>query len=148
VTLMIDRMFDKGALQTLERVVQFTGARNRVLVDNVANMSTPTYKPRDLSVKGFQKTLGDALRVRRGSGTPMTGRLRLRDTGELSFGEGGLLSARGGATGEGILFHDQNNRDLERTMQHLAENAMAHNTAIELLRQSLSVMEMAIRERA
>ncbi len=144
---MIDRMFDKGSLQTLERVTQFTDARGRILSDNIANMSTPRFKPRDLNVNEFQKTLGTAISRRRKSHTPMTGRLRLRDTRELEFGRGRLSRVRPSESKEGILFHDQNNRDLERTMQHLAENVMAHNTAIQLMRQEISVMQSAIRER-
>jgi flagellar basal body rod protein FlgB len=50
-------------------------------------------------------------------------------------------------TNEGILFHDENNRDLERTMQHLAENTLAHNTAIELIRNQFQMLQVAIRER-
>ena len=45
------------------------------------------------------------------------------------------------------MFHDQNNRDLERTMQHLAENTLMHSTEIEVMRNEFSIMLTAIRER-
>ena len=144
---MIDRMFNKGSLQTLVRVTQFTGARGRILSDNIANLSTPRFKARDLSVKDFQKTLRMAIGDRRRTHTPMSGRLNLRDTSELSFGESRMNKVSPSEINDGVLFHDENNRDLERTMQHLAENAMAHNTAIQLMRQEFSVMQSAIRER-
>jgi len=44
------------------------------------------------------------------------------------------MKMRAGKAGENVLFHDENNRDLERTMQHLAENTMAHNVTIEMIR--------------
>ena len=50
-------------------------------------------------------------------------------------------------TNENILFHDQNNRDLERTMQKLAENTLSHNMGIELLKNQFDLLKTAIRER-
>ena len=54
---MITRLTDSGAMPTLERLLQFTSARHQVLADNIANLSTPYYKPRDLSVESFQAAL-------------------------------------------------------------------------------------------
>ncbi len=48
---------------------------------------------------------------------------------------------------ENIMFHDRNNRDLERTMQDLAENTLTHNAGIELLRNQFEMLKTAIRER-
>jgi flagellar basal body rod protein FlgB len=49
---------------------------------------------------------------------------------------------------EGILYHDGNNRDLERLNQHIAENVLAHNTGIQLIRSEMAVLRSAIREQA
>lgn len=143
---MIHGLFDDGAMPTLERVVQFTHQRHRVLSDNVANLSTPYFKPRDLSPRSFQAAMRDAIDRRRSSTNPLSGPLRLDDTDELRFDADGLKT-RPRPSHQGILFHDQNNRDLERTMQSLAENTLAHNTAVEVLRNEYSIMLTAIRER-
>jgi len=45
------------------------------------------------------------------------------------------------------MFHDQNDRDLERTMQDLAENVMVYRQANELLRSRFQMLQMVIRER-
>ena len=45
------------------------------------------------------------------------------------------------------MFHDRNNRDLERIMQNLAENTLTHNAAIEMLRHEFELLRTAIRER-
>ena len=46
-----------------------------------------------------------------------------------------------------MLFHDRNNRDLDRLMQDLAENQMAHGFAITMLRRQFESLRSAIAER-
>ncbi len=144
---MISRMFDNGSLPALQRMAQFTAERHKFIVHNIANLSTPGYRPVDLSPESFQKSLGEAIDKRRkaSGGTP-TGRLKLADTPQVRFTASGIQS-RPGELNENILFQDGNNRDLERTMQKLAENAMAHQGAVEMLRNRLDLLETAIRER-
>ena len=141
---MIEGMFDYGALPVLERLVQFTGTRHKVLADDVANISTPYFKPRDLDPASFQATLQSAIDRRRGRGiNPVAGTLELEDTRQLRF-QPGRTDVRPEPTNTGILFHDQNNRDLERLMQHLAENTMTHNAGIDLIRNELGLLRLAI----
>jgi flagellar basal-body rod protein FlgB len=142
---MIAGMFDNGSLPALERLVQFTGRRQRVLADNIANIDTPYFKPADLDPGSFQAALGDAIDRRRRAGGG-GGELRLNDTRQLEFRSDGI-TVKPGTTNDNILFHDQNNRDVERLMQHVAENAMAHRTAVELVRNQFDMIRVAIRER-
>jgi len=139
---MIEGMFDSGALPVLERLVQFTSVRHTALANDIANVSTPYYKPRDLNVKEFQAELRRAIQDRREQG----GALKLKDTAQLRFSDG-ELNARPGATNDNILFHDQNNRDVERLMQSVAENTLTHMAALRLVGQELSVLQTAIRGR-
>lgn len=143
---MIKGLFDHGAMPTLERVVQFTQERHQILSHNIANISTPYFKPRDLDPGAFQTALGNAIDRRRQRANPVSGPLLIDDTKEIRFKSDGL-DVNAQPSHQGILFHDQNNRDLERTMQSLAENTLAHNTAVEVLRNELSIMLTAIRER-
>lgn len=143
---MIQGMFDYGALPALERLVQFTGARHRVLTHNIANVSTPYFKPGDLDPAAFQATLADAIDQRRRSANPVQGQLELSDTNELAFTARGV-EANPQDAHDNILFHDQNNRDIERLMQRLAENTLAHNGAIEMIRNQVAMLQTAIRER-
>ena len=46
-----------------------------------------------------------------------------------------------------ILFHDKNNRDLERTMQSLVENASMFRVATDLFRNRTTLLRDAIAER-
>jgi len=143
---LIDGLFDNGAMPTLGRTLQFTGARHELIADAIANASTPHYKPRDLDVGSFQKTLREAHETRRRRVNPIAGELKPRNTRELKF-ERDSLTARPSFANEGVMFHDQNNRDLERMMQHLAENTLAHGAAIELMRNQIALLRTAIRER-
>jgi flagellar basal-body rod protein FlgB len=143
---MIAGLLDSGAMPTLERVVQFTGKRHGRLVADIANFSTPYFKPTDLDVEGFQAALGEAVDRRRRSPNTMRGELRLRDTSQLEFRPDGL-GVKAGAMNENILFHDRNNRDVERIMQRLAENTMTHNVAVDMLKNQFDMLKLAIRER-
>ncbi|MEM1208691.1 MAG: hypothetical protein AAF586_04535 [Planctomycetota bacterium] len=143
---MIAGLLDSGAMPTLERVVQFTGARHGRLTADIANLSTPYFKPTDLDVAGFQAALGEAVDKRRRQPNPTRGRLDLNDTRDLDF-KPGRLEVKPEAMNSNILFHDRNNRDLERIMQRLAENTMTHNAAVDLLKNQFDMLKLAIRER-
>lgn len=143
---MMQDMFNSGAMPALERLVQFTGQRHRVLTNNIANLSTPYFKPADLDPRKFQSALADAMDRRRLSGNP-GGSLEPSDTDDVTFLPD-RIEATPRPANDGVLFHDQNNRDLERTMQKLAENTLAHNAGLELMRNQFEMLRLAIRERA
>ena len=62
---MIADLLETGSIPVLERLVQFTGARHRLITNNIANLSTPYYRPQDLDPDSFQVALGDASAHRR-----------------------------------------------------------------------------------
>jgi len=142
---VIQGLFDNGAMPVLERMAQFTQERHRALTHNIANLSTPYFKPVDLDTDSFQLALRDAVDERRGR-IGQDGPLPLNDTRQLTFGPDWMRS-RPQRTNQGVLFHDENNRDLERIMQDLAENSIAHNMAIEMIRNQFAMLRTAIRER-
>ena len=143
---MVGNVFNHGSMQVLERLVQFTGVRHGLIAHNIANLSTPNFRPRDLSVGKFQRQLGEAVDRRRRTATPVDGELRLRDSTQLRFEADGI-EVQPEYLDENILFHDRNNRDLERMMQDLAENTLTHNTGLQLLKSEFDLLKMAIRER-
>lgn len=127
---MIAGLFTNGSMPVLEQLTAFTNARHKALTHNIANLNTPYFEPVDLDPRKFQSELRHALKHRRhGDG------LRMRRPVELAERR------------ENILFHDRNNRDLERIMQDLAENTMAHKAAVDLLKNQFDMLETAIRER-
>ena len=126
---MIDGVLNAGAIPVLERLVRFAGERHRLIVNNIANLDTPGYRPVDLSVSDFQKQLAEAVDGRRAGRTPAS------------------LELQTEPRAANILFHDGNDRDLERTMQDLVENFLTFRVANELMRSRFDLIGTAIRER-
>jgi len=143
---VIESMFNTGAMPALERLVQFTAQRHKLIAHNVANLSTPGFRPRELDPAAFQKTLGEAIERRRQTTGGPNGDLTLRDTRQMRFTDDGI-EFNAPFADDNILFHDRNNRSLEHQMKSLAENAMMHNAALEMMRNQFQMMETAIRER-
>ncbi|MBX2852191.1 MAG: flagellar basal body rod protein FlgB [Phycisphaeraceae bacterium] len=139
-------MFSYGAMPVLERMVEFTGARQELIAHNIANLSTPYFKPTDLDPVQFQAQLRDAMDQRSRKPNGMRRDLELGSTSQVRVRRG-QMEFRPQRTNENILFHDQNNRDVERTMQDLVENALAHRTSVELLKSQFDLLRTAIRER-
>ena len=144
---MIDGLFNNGSMPVLERLVQFTGERHKQITHNIANFSTPHFRPKELSVDSFQEALGEAIDRRRDRTGGPNGELPLEDTRQLDFRRGGI-TPRPEAAGDNLMFHDRNDRSLEHQMQALAENSMAHNMGMRLLNNKFTMMERTIQERA
>ncbi|MGE3106833.1 MAG: flagellar basal body rod protein FlgB [Phycisphaerales bacterium] len=147
--MFIDEVTSSGAMPTLEMMMRFAGARQRVLSHNIANIDTPNFRPADVSPSGFQRALAEAVQRRRAATGGETGELAWKDTREVRAvpgGAGGLeLSPR---THSGnILFHDRNNRDLERTMQDVVENVTVFRTAVDFMRGRAEILKLAMTER-
>jgi flagellar basal-body rod protein FlgB len=130
--MFVDRMLNQGSSPLLEQWLQFTEARERLLADDVANVSTPNYKQKDLSLVQFQSALRDRMEQRDNS-PPDT----------VSFDDISMDVQRP----RNLLFHDGTDRSMEQLMTDEAKNALMHQLAVELLRQQYSTMEMALRER-
>lgn len=140
---MISGVTNGGSIPVLERVVQFAGQRQRVLANNIANLSTPDFRPSDVSVHDFQQSLGQAIDERRTQHGNTGGKLELASTREVQVHETGVtLNAQ--PVGDNILFHDGNDRDLDRTMQGLVENFMTFRAAAQFMRKQFETMHIAI----
>ncbi len=139
---MIDGVTNAEGLSVLERLVQFSGQRHRLIVNNIANFDTPGYRPLDVSVQDFRRQLGEAIDERRTSARP-AGPLNIKDSAQIEF-SAGSLTLHPTPIGDNILFHDGNDRDLDRTMQDLVENFLTFRMATELMRSRYDILRSAI----
>jgi flagellar basal-body rod protein FlgB len=126
--MIIDSMFSRGPVPVLEQVLRFSSARQRLLQEDVANIDTPGFRQKDLSLSRFQQTLA----------------------GELAS-PGGVEQDNSAVTqtqepASYIMFHDGNNRSAEQLMTDGVKNAMMHNMMIELLREQFSILETALKD--
>lgn len=143
---MIDGVTNADAIPVLERLIQFSGQRHRVISNNLANLSTPGFRPTDLPVAEFQHQLGEAIDDRRERHGGSGGALRPRDSGSIEFHEHGL-SIEPQPLAENLMFHDGNDRDVERIVQDLVENFMTFRMAADFARNRFDLINDAIRER-
>ncbi len=145
---MIKDLANAGAMPALELTLRFAGARQKIIAHNIANLDTPNFQPKDVSPEEFQGVLADAIQTRRSGGGGASGEFEWRETRQIrrSGADGLRLEPR--SESPGVLYHDRNNRDLERTMQDMVENAGMYRVASDLLRQRYSLLRAAIGERA
>jgi flagellar basal-body rod protein FlgB len=131
--MMLDRLFNQGPLPVLEQELSFTDARQQVIADNIANVDTPGYQQKDLSVDAFQSMLRE--KVSQQESAP---------PGSVDFGD---IKEEVENPSSGILSHDGNNRSMEQMMTDNAKNALMHNLVVELLRQQYQTLQLALKER-
>jgi flagellar basal-body rod protein FlgB len=131
MAMFIERLLNQGNAPMLERVVQFTQARHRLLAENIVNIDTPGYQQSDLSIEKFQQMLADRVDDRR--------------RGEMSGFDD--IETEIERPTRGILSHDGNNRSMEQLMTDQTKNALMHNLAIELLRKQYGALTSALQER-
>src|SRR5580765_3096156 len=58
---MIDHLFNSSTIPLLAKVAAFAERRHEALAGNVANISTPDYRTRDLPVADFRAALAEAV---------------------------------------------------------------------------------------
>ena len=136
-----------GALPALEKMIRFAAGRHQLIAHNVANLETPGYQPLDVDPTAFQTQLAKAIDERRAGRGGTSGTLEIESTREVEMRRDGSLRLTPGTGSGNILFHDRNNRDLERTMQAMVENAGVFRMATDLYRHRSSVMRDAMAER-
>jgi len=141
--VFLEGLIQRGSLPVLQQVISFTEARHEVLANNISNLDTVGYKIQDLPAEEFNAALRRAVdrRARRGAGAP----LEMTSTDHLSWNERGSLQYRlAEVTDNNILFHDRNNRFVEKQMADVTQNALRHKLASELLKQQYGLLKMAI----
>jgi flagellar basal-body rod protein FlgB len=135
---MLSGLFQSTTIPVLEQVVSFAQARNTVLAGNIANIDTPGYQARDLSVEEFQERLKAAIQERDNPSTMSPGEPGFRSVTPL---------ADVAKTSTSILRHDQGNVGLESQASEISMNHMRHNLALSLLVDQFHLLESAISEK-
>jgi flagellar basal-body rod protein FlgB len=144
--MWIENVLNTGSTPVLEKAAAFTQARHEVLVNNITNFDTVGYKVKDLPVSEFQKSLESAVARRDAGGAGAA--LEMESTKNLRWDERRALTATPvSSEDKGILFHDQNNRFVEKQMSDMMQNALLHNVVSELLRDQYNGILTAIRGR-
>ncbi len=136
---MFNSVISGGTVGVLEQVAAFAEARHGLLAGNIANLDTPGYKTRDLSVETFQARLKEAIQ-RQKTETAVS------SPGLITSGNGDPMSDVKDSM-KAILFHDESDVGLEQQVTELANNQFMHNMAIAIMNQQFRQIETAISER-
>jgi flagellar basal-body rod protein FlgB len=145
---MFPSLFKNTTLESLEKTVAFAERRHSILAGNLANMDTPGYQARDLSVEDFQASLKGVFDAEKQSHLASPG-LRFD---VLQPSEEGLPSVREQAVENvhdamrQVVYNDGSNDSLELQVTHIAKNQAMHNMAIALMRSQFKMLQMAISE--
>lgn len=129
-------MFQSTTIPLLEQVVDFTESRHTVLAGNIANLDTPGYQVRDLSVEDFQKQLRSAIENRHQSSDSLAP--------DASSSNPDTQLAQVAKNSKSIMLHDKSNVGLEYQVTEMAKNQMQHNLALAILAQQFRQLQTAI----
>ena len=110
--------------------------RQRLISENIANASTPGYRPRDVDTAGFERLLASAAG---GRGLAMT------RTSAAHMTPNGSIEARVVTRDDSETTMDGNAVVLEEQMARAAETRMAFETGIALYQKGLELVRMAAR---
>lgn len=143
---MINDLSTAGALPALEKMFLFSGQRQRLIAHNIANIDTPGFQGVDVDPQGFQRALRRAIEDRRADGNGSSGGLDLSGADEVRM-VGGRMVLTPTTPTDGVLFQDRNQRDLEKLMQDMVENATMFRVAGDLMRKNTSLIRGAIAQR-
>jgi flagellar basal-body rod protein FlgB len=136
---MIQGLFNSTSVPILEKVAQFAEARHQVLAGNIANMDTPGYKIRDLSLETFQERLKQVIETQRRTGQP-------QQVGDIHDPLDSKLREVKDSM-KHILFHDKSDLSLEKQVAAISNNQHMHTMAIALLNSQFRLLSAAITER-
>ncbi|MBL0922067.1 MAG: hypothetical protein IBJ10_08050 [Phycisphaerales bacterium] len=142
--MFIRELANADALPALEATVRFAGARQKILAHNIANADTPDFVQKDVAPADFQRLLSSAVDRRRDRWGGHRGDLEWTQTRAIRADDHGGFRLEPVEPRRGLMFHDRNNRDVERLMQDMVENVGQHRVATELLRSRYAILGTAI----
>ncbi len=145
--MSISDLSTAGSAPSLEMMLKFAGQRQKILAHNIANIDTPNFQGKDVDPQDFQKMLGEAIDKRRSSTGKPAQPLELGSSRQIKTGSNGKLVLNPQTPTDGVLFHDRNQRDLEKMMQDLVEDATMFRVTADLMRQQRGQLLAAISQR-
>ena len=129
---MVDLLISDKTINLLEKSLNVSARRHRVIANNLANQDTMGYQPRDLD---FRKTLEQELR---------------KDSGPVVRTHAKHLEYRSSPSqskrGRGARQADSGALDIEKEMTNLMENNIKYRTSVEMLIRKMGILKNAIVE--
>jgi flagellar basal-body rod protein FlgB len=128
-------LFQSTTIPALEHSLNFAQRRHDLLAGNMANMDTPDYQSRDLSVENFHEALADSIAA---GSNPASVSPTTRD--QIAYGPRDAT--------EQVVFHDGSDVSMEHQVTEMSKNNHLHSLAITTMRSQFALLRAAITERA
>ena len=117
--------------ELLIKIIEFTQTRQKTLTQNINNLHSPGFMPKDVAVEEFSALLHEAINEH-----TQTGRLLLRDTETIKFGLGGNFKVKPIVDEYAKeLLEEGPDKYLELQINKLIENSFNQRVAAKLLKQ-------------
>ncbi len=123
--------------KALTRHMTWLNQRQQVLAENIANASTPGYRPRDLQPPSFAALLGQRA----------TTRLEVTHKSHIGPAGGGAPWARSSAVSAAQATTSGNSVVLETELMKIAQTRMNHEITAGLYRKHLDMFRMVLARR-
>jgi flagellar basal-body rod protein FlgB len=144
---MADPM-NMGIFAMMKSRLQMLGERQKVISENVANVSTPGFTPSDIDQDAFSKTLS-RMNAQSGAGGHTVGPARV----QMHLSEPGHMAAKHSSSGaintmlspDSETTLDGNKVVVEEQMMKVAETRMEFETMVGLYQKSLGLLRLASR---
>jgi flagellar basal-body rod protein FlgB len=136
---MLNQILNLSTIPVLQEVIGFTETRHEVLAGNIANVHTPGYKARDLSVESFQTALKKSIAAHE---LP-----KIHSPGFAGRSPRQQAAQELHNSKSTLLYHDGTNLDTERQVVEITKNQSLHNLAIAIMNNQFQLLEAAVSER-
>ena len=135
VSLIKDNIAD-----LLVKIIEFTRNRHKILVQNISNIDSPGFVPKDLVAEEFSCLLNNAIDEHIANK-----RLLLRDTKNIKFGLSGSFIAKPIVDKHARELLEENRDEyIEMQKSKLLENTINQRVAAELLKQKQGITSVFI----
>ncbi|ADU13089.1 flagellar basal body rod protein FlgB [Asticcacaulis excentricus] len=125
-----------GLLGALKEKMTWLGQRQKLVAQNVANASTPGFKPRDLKALDFASVLkGQQEQTELG--------LSVTNAGHMNVEGGNNFAPKAVVSPDSETTMDGNSVVLEEQMLKMAESRMQYEAALGFYQKSLGLIRMA-----
>jgi flagellar basal body rod protein FlgB len=133
--MYLSTLITDNVSELLVKILEFTRARHEVLVENIDDMYNPDFLPKDLDVEQFAELMDEAIDEHQ-----LCGRLRLRDTRYIKFGENGRFEVHVVVDEDAKELLEQNVKDYVKLQKNkLKENLVNYRLAREILKQKQGI---------
>ncbi|MFC4557110.1 flagellar basal body rod protein FlgB [Virgibacillus kekensis] len=123
-----------STIQQLERSLNYSSAKNRVISSNIANIDTPNYKAKDVV---FKNVLNDTM------DSPLTA--KRTHPRHIPFNGGELTSFQTVTRKNTMYNHNGNNVDVDKEMAELAKNQIYYQSLVDRINGKFSSLQTVIR---